>query len=64
MEAVAPKFAMEMTWEWWFSLSLGEKRKKKHVPKNGRSDPGISCLWEGVAGSLVAHYNVKSSCRS
>ena len=52
MEAVAPKFAMEMTWEWWFSLSLGEKRKKKHVPKNGRSDPGISCLWEGVQGRV------------
>ena len=37
---------MEMTWEWWFSLSLGEKRKKKHVPKNG-------CLREGVHGVLL-----------
>ena len=44
MEAVEPKSPMDMTQEWWFSLSLGEKRKKKYVPKNGRSDPGISCL--------------------
>ena len=56
MEAVGPKFAMEMTWEWWFSLSLGEKRKKKYVPKNGRSDPSISCFREGVRWNIAIYF--------
>ena len=46
---MGPKSPMDMTWERLFLLSLTEKRRKKLVSKNGRSDPSISCLWEGVS---------------
>ena len=39
---------MDMTREQLFPLSLSEKWRKKHVSKNGPSDPGISCFREGV----------------
>ena len=42
---------MDMTREQLFPLSLSEKWRKKHVSKNGRSDPGLSCFREGVSRS-------------
>ena len=38
---MGPKFAMDMTRERSFPLSLSKKRKKKIIPERGRFDPSI-----------------------
>ena len=48
MECTQQKFALEMTREWSFLLSLSKKWPKNYVSKMGHSDPGISFFREGV----------------